>query len=137
MPSPSHQDFRLLFGNHPEVAVELARRAGAPLGRQFDRYELVDAEIDDPLRPGNTLRADLPIVCHRRGNPHRGLIFEVQLGDDPDKEWSTVLYRAGLCYRIRRPAWAVMWIPDAAVREPMRTRGFLLEPELRPKFVTP
>ncbi|MFO7567372.1 MAG: hypothetical protein R6X02_32310 [Enhygromyxa sp.] len=136
MPSSTHQDLKLLFSNHPQVAFELARRARIPLGREFDRYEVTDAEFDDPLRPGNAVQADLAIVGHRGGKPHRGLVFEIQLGDDPRKEWSTDLYRAALRYRIRRPVGAVMFTPDPTVRELIRRRRFVHEPQLRPRLVT-
>ncbi len=137
MESPTHEDLVEFFHNHLELACELARRAGVPFGRDYARLELVHTEFRNPLRPGKRVRADTAIVAYTGKKPRRGLVFEIQLGDHWDKQWSVVLYRAGLRFRLKRPAWAVMFCPDAEVRRSLSRRGFRAEPELRPPLITP
>jgi hypothetical protein len=136
MPTATHQAFVLLFRNHPAFAFELAGRAGAPLHGDYEQFEKVDAEFDDPLRAGNTVRADLAVVG-QFGELRRGLVLEVQLGIDPDKEWTIALYRAALRRRERCSAWALVVSPEPKVRASFRERMFGAEPELRPHVVTP
>ncbi|MFO7562145.1 MAG: hypothetical protein R6X02_05850 [Enhygromyxa sp.] len=137
MPTETHQNFVLLFLRHPELLFELARRAGASVDVVHDRIELTAAEFDDPLKAGNAVRADLAAVRRRGKKALRALALEVQLGRDRKKEWSSVLYRAALRYRLNCPAWTVFFSPDPEVREFLSTRMFEHEPELRPKVVTP
>ena len=137
MPSATHQNFVLLFRNHPEFTFELSRCAGVPLSHGYERLEEVAAEFDDPLMIGKTVRADLALAGHVDGCPRRALAFEVQLGEDADKEWTVALYRTALRRRMRCPAWSVVFSPDPKVRRGMLERMFGEEPELRPHVVTP
>ncbi|MFO7566272.1 MAG: hypothetical protein R6X02_26755 [Enhygromyxa sp.] len=127
----------LLFRTHPELAFELARRAGASMDAPCERIEVTAAEIDDPVTGGNTVRADLALVSYDGDDAQRALAIEVQLGPDKQKQWSTVLYRAGLRYNLSCPAWTLYFSPDAQVRESVYADMFVHEPELRPLVVTP
>lgn len=135
--SPTHQNFLLLFRRHPELTFELARRAGAPLPRAYQRFEEVSGEFDDPLQPGSSVRADLAMLGHLRQGKRRGLVLEVQLDIDLNKEWTLLLYRTGLRRRYKCPAWAVLFSPEANVRTSVIDRMFEHEPELRPFVITP
>ncbi|HLT39079.1 MAG TPA: hypothetical protein VK034_22500, partial [Enhygromyxa sp.] len=137
MPSETHQNFVLLFCTHPEVVFELARRANAAVEGPYERLEATAAEIDDPLQAGNAVRTDVAVVGYLGDEPQQALALEVQLGPDLQKEWSTVLYRAGLRYRLSCSAWTVFFSPDPQVRELIDTGMFQREPELRPLVVTP
>jgi hypothetical protein len=144
MPSATHQNFVLLFRNHPDLGIELARRAGVPLLDGFARLEEVAAEFDDPLLTGNTVRADLALAGYEArtlaadpNKPRQALVIEVQLGQEADKEWTIVLYRAGLRRKLKCSAWTIVFSPDAKVRAGVNERMFLEEPELRPQVVTP
>ena len=108
MPSPTHQNFVLLFRKHPELTFELARRARAPVADRYWRFEDAPTEFEDPLT-GNMVRADLGIVGHVNESRRRGLIVEVQLDIDPSKEWTIELYRAGLRRQHKGPAWVVLF----------------------------
>src|SRR5690606_6800064 len=121
----------------PELACALARRAGVPLVDGYERLEEVAAEFDDPMLTGNTVRADLAIAGHVDGKPRRALALEVQLRHEGDKEWTTVLYRAGLRRKLKCPAWALVFSPDADTRTGVVERMFVEEPELRPHVVRP
>ena len=142
MPSPTHQNFVLLFRRHPELTFELARRAGAPVTRECERFEDAAVEFEDPLT-GHQVRADLAIIGHvdpaqeSAAGQKEGLVFEVQLGVDASKEWTTVLYRAGLRRQHKCPAWTALFSPEAEVRAWVLERMFLREPELRPHIVMP
>jgi hypothetical protein len=135
--SPTHQHYVLLFRNHPELVFELARRAGAPVPETHGRFEKPETEFDDPLLSGNTVRADLALVEHVDERARRGFVLEVQLAVDLDKQWTTVLYRAGLRRRYRCPAWVIWFSPDEKVRDSVADSMFEDEPELRPLVVTP
>ncbi|HVI02932.1 MAG TPA: hypothetical protein VM869_29740, partial [Enhygromyxa sp.] len=60
-----------------------------------------------------------------------------QLGIDANKEWTIVVYRAGLRRDHKCPAWAVFFSPELSVRLDMQVRMFAVEPELRPYVITP
>ncbi|HVI01601.1 MAG TPA: hypothetical protein VM869_22955 [Enhygromyxa sp.] len=136
MPSPLHQNFVLLFDNHPELTFELARRAGAPLPLHYQRFEPSSAEFEDPVT-GTLVRADLAIVGHVNRHWRRGVVLEVQLDTDPDKEWTLALYRGGIRRKHRCPAWVVLFSPDPNVRRSVQEQMFVFEPELRPYVITP
>lgn len=137
MPGETHQNFVLLFRRHPAVVFELARRAGAPVDEPYDRLQEMATEVDIPMNLGNSVRTDVALAGYIGDEPHRALVFEVQLGHDLDKQWSIVLYRAGVRYHLSCPAWAMFFSPDARVRELLHTQMFQHEPELRPRVVTP
>ena len=149
MTSATHQNFVLLFQRHPELTFELARRSGVPLSDGYERLEQVDAEFEDPLWTAdelengrkstaiNAVRADLAIAGHVDGKPRRALALEVQLDHDAKKEWTIVLYRAGLRRKLECPAWALVFSPEPKVRARVQERMFLEEPELRPHVVKP
>jgi hypothetical protein len=82
------------------------------------------------------VRTDLALVGYLE-DPRHALSFEVQLDVDPDKEWSVVLYRAGLRRTLKCPTWAVFFSPDPKVRNDVCERRFREEPELRPYVVMP
>lgn len=91
--SPTHQNFLLLFRRHPELTFELARRAGAPLPRAYQRFEEVSGEFDDPLQPGSSVRADLAMLGHLRQGKRRGLVLEVQLDIDLNRRANPTAHR--------------------------------------------
>ena len=134
--SPTHQNFVLLFGSHPELTFELARRAGAPVAYDYERFEDAATEFDDPLT-GNPVRVDLALVGHVDADTRRGIALEVQLDVDLNKEWTMELYRAGLRRRHKCPAWVLVFTPEPSVRAAVLERMFVVEPELRPYVVTP
>jgi hypothetical protein len=61
MPSQTHQTLVLLFRDHPELVLELARRAGAPLGEGYERMEEIIPEFDNPLAARSAM-ADLALA---------------------------------------------------------------------------
>lgn len=136
MPSELHQNLVLLLREHLELTVELAIRAGVPITGTVLSIEETICEFDDPLDPCNPVVADLALIIHTTTGTF-GLVVEVQLGDDAQKEWTTVLYRAALRRRIESPAWSVVFSPEASVRRGLLQRMFGAEPELRPYVIMP
>jgi hypothetical protein len=136
MPSELHQNLVLLLREHPEFTVELAMRAGVPIPGTILAIEETSCELDDPLDPCNPVRADLAFILRTTVGTF-GLIIEVQLGNDGQKEWTIVLYRAALRRRLMAPAWAVVFSPSAAARRGLLRRMFAVEPELRPHVIMP
>jgi hypothetical protein len=137
MPSATHQTLLSLFRDHPELGFELARRAGAPLDEEFEWFEELTPEFDNPMSARVAVTADLATAGFVDGRPRRALVIEIQLGRDPDKEWTVVLYRVGLRHRLRCPTWAMVISPDPTVRAAFVEQMFLAEPELRPLVITP
>ncbi|MFO7562154.1 MAG: hypothetical protein R6X02_05895 [Enhygromyxa sp.] len=120
MPSETHQNFVQLFRDHPAVVFELARRAGAAVDEPdapYERLEATSTEVDDPVEAGNAVRADVAVASYVGETAQRALALEVQLGRDKNKQWSMVLYRAGLRYHLSCPAWTLYFSPDPQVRE--------------------
>ena len=137
MPSAIHQHLTFLFTSDPPLAFELARRAGAPIVARFEQIHAAATELDDPLAPGTSLRADLGLVGRLFGRARQGLVVEVQLGKDPGKEWSLPFYRGAVRWHLRCPAWVIVISPDPAVRAWLAEARFAEEPELRPLIITP
>lgn len=136
MPSELHQNLALLLREHLELTVELAIRAGVPITGTVLSIEETSCEFDDPLAPRSPVLADLALIIHTTTGTF-GLIVEVQLNEDDQKEWTTVLYRAALRRRIESPAWSVVFSPEASVRRGLLQRMFRAEPELRPHVIMP
>lgn len=137
MPSRSHQTFLLLFRRHPELAFNLARCAGMPISGKIESIEAVSTEFDDPLNPGRAVLADLAFVADVEGIPRCGLVLEVQLDEDPNKEWTIALYRTAMRRRHKCPVWVALFSPNPRVRRQIRERMFAFEPELRPHVIMP
>ena len=136
MPSELHQNLALVLREHLELTVELAIRAGVPITGTVLSIEETVCEFDDPLDPCNPVVADLALIIHTTTGTF-GLVVEVQLGEDDQKEWTTVLYRAALRRRIESPAWSLIFSPEASVRRGFLQRMFRVEPELRPYVIMP
>lgn len=135
--SATHQDILLLFREHPELVIDLARAAGVRMQRFHDQLDAADTEFDDPLHPGRTLRADLLVVASDAGKATAAIVFEIQLGRDAGKLWSMDFYRAAARYRHRCPTWTVVFSPIRRVITWARCELFTHEPHLAPVVITP
>jgi hypothetical protein len=112
MPSRLHEDLLRLFQNRPALAAELAREA---LHARLPEYR--EARVDSAnlsnLRP-TEYRADLVIVL-TRDQPVHGIVVEVQLAKDDDKEYVWPAYVCNLRNRIRSPVCLLVITIDEGV----------------------
>ncbi len=84
MPSRLHEDLLRLFQNRPALAAELARQALQAELPQYSEARVDSSNLSD-LRPAE-LRADLVVVLMQEAPVH-GIVVEVQLARDADKEY--------------------------------------------------
>lgn len=118
MPSTTHEALVQLFRDRPELAPELLRDA---LGVALPPYTDVRTESAELTEVAPTeYRADL-VVLLVEGKPVLGIIVEVQLSEDPDKQFSWPVYAATLRARLRCPACVLVVTPSAAVARWART----------------
>ncbi len=112
MLSRLHEDILRLFENRPTLAVELARDA---LRASFPEY--ADARVDSSnlsdLRPAE-YRADL-VVLLVRDRPVHGIVVEVQLARDEDKQYAWPAYVCNLRSRIRTAVCLLVITVDDSV----------------------
>jgi hypothetical protein len=136
MPSPRHELLVQVLREHPQVVVELLRAHGDDA--QSSTYEVIPAPASvSELEPAE-FRADLVLRRSAPGDPRGGdaLVVEVQLGIDPDKRFTWVLYVAGLRSRLRCPVDLVVLTLDdvvarwAAAPIAIDTRGSVLLPRV-------
>jgi hypothetical protein len=100
MPSYLHELLLLLFRNHSGSAADLLRQ----LDVQLPEYDAVRAESSDlnNLQPAE-YRADLVLFLVRGSHKALGIIVEVQLACDEDKQYAWPAYVANLRARHRCP----------------------------------
>jgi hypothetical protein len=120
MPSRLHEDLLRLFENRPALAAELAREALNAKLPEYREARVDSANLSD-IRPAE-YRADLVILLSQ-DRPVQGIVVEVQLARDEEKEYVWPAYVCNLRNRIRSPVcllvitvddgvarWASRWI---------------------------
>lgn len=100
MPSQRHETTLLLFRNRPTLAPDVLRDA---LQVELPEYSEVSFDSADltTVEPAE-YRADL-VVLLLNGKPVYGIIVEVQLSPDNDKQYAWPAYVANLHARLRCP----------------------------------
>ena len=135
MPSRLHEDLLRLFQNRPTLAAELAREA-----LQADLPPFAEARVDssnlNDIRPAE-YRADL-VVLLLRDQPVQGIVVEVQLTKDEEKEYVWPAYVCNLRNRIRSPVCLFVMTVDESVarwaRQPIELGG---ENRFKPWVLSP
>lgn len=112
MPSRLHEDLLRLFQNRPALAAELARGALHMRLPEYREARVDSADLSD-LRP-TEYRADLVILL-RQDRPVHGIVVEVQLARDDDKEYVWPAYVCNLRSRIRSPVCLLVITVDEGV----------------------
>lgn len=112
MPSRLHEDLLRLFQNRPALAAELARQALQAELPQYAEARVDSTNLSD-VRPAE-LRADLVVVLMQEGPVH-GIVVEVQLTRDADKEYVWPAYVCNLRNRIRSPVCLLVMTADETV----------------------
>ena len=105
MPSRLHEALLFLFRNRPELAPEILRKALSVELPEYTEVRIESAELSE-ARPVE-YRADL-VVLLLRGKPVLGIVVEVQLSEDGDKEYVWPAYMANLRQRIRCPVFLLV-----------------------------
>lgn len=114
IPSRLHEDLLRLFENRPTLAAELARDALHATLPSFTQARVDSSNLND-IRPAE-YRADL-VVLLLEGRPVQGIVVEVQLGRDEEKEYVWPAYVCNLHNRIRSPACLlVMTVEESVAR---------------------
>lgn len=112
MPSRLHEDLLRLFQNRPALAAELARDALQLKLPEYARARVDSTNLSD-LRPAE-YRADL-VVLLMQNDPVHGIVLEVQLAKDEDKEYVWPAYVCNLRNRIRAPVCLLVVTVDEEV----------------------
>lgn len=112
MPSRLHEDLLRLFQNRPALAVELVREALHASLPEYREARVDSANLSD-LRP-TEYRADLVILL-TQDRPVHGIVVEVQLARDEDKEYVWPAYVCNLRSRIRSPVCLLIITVDEGV----------------------
>lgn len=112
MPSRLHEDLLRLFQNRPALAAELAHEALHAKLPEYSEARVDSANLSD-LRPVE-YRADLVILL-TQDRPVHGIVVEVQLARDDDKEYVWPAYVCNLRSRIRSPVCLLVMTVDEGV----------------------
>lgn len=124
MPSRLHEDLLRLFENRPTLAAELAREALHANLPPFTEARVDSSNLSD-IRPAE-YRADL-VVLLLKDRPVQGIVVEVQLTRDEEKEYVWPAYVCNLRNRIRSPVCLLVMTVDESVarwaRQPIELGG--------------
>jgi|SRR5579872_1382345 len=124
MPSRLHEDLLRLFQNRPALAAELAREALHANLPPFSEARVDSSNLND-IRPAE-YRADL-VVLLLTDRPIHGIVIEVQLARDEEKEYVWPAYVCNLRNRIRSPVCLLVITVDENVarwaRRPIEIGG--------------
>ncbi len=124
MPSRLHEDLLRLFQNRPTLAAELAREALQANLPAFTEARIDSSNLSD-IRP-TEYRADLVILL-MQDRPVQGIIVEVQLSRDRDKEYAWPAYVCSLRGRTRCPVCLLVVTIEESVarwaRQPINLGG--------------
>lgn len=124
MPSRLHEDLLRLFENRPTLAAELARDALHATLPPFTQARVDSSNLND-IRPAE-YRADL-VVLLLEDHPVQGIVVEVQLARDEEKEYVWPAYVCNLRNRIRSPVCLLVMTVDESVarwaRRPIELGG--------------
>ena len=112
MPSHLHESLLLLFRNKPTLAPELLRDALHLQLPPYTEVRLDSADLTD-IQPAE-YRADL-VVLLLRGAPMLGIVVEVQLSADEDKQFVWLAYVANLRVRLKCPVYLLVVTADDSV----------------------
>lgn len=135
MPSRLHEDLLRLFQNRPTLAAELAREALHATLPEYSEVRLDSTNLSD-LRPAE-FRADLVLLL-LQDRPVHGIIVEVQLGRDEDKEYAWPAYVCNLRSRIRCPVCLlVVTLNEGIARWASRTVDLGGDNRFRPWVLEP
>lgn len=135
MPSRLHEDLLRLFQNRPALAAELAREALHAALPPFTEARVDSSNLSD-IRPAE-YRADL-VVLLVRDRPMQGIVVEVQLTRDEEKEYVWPAYVCNLRNRIRCPVCLLVVTVDESVarwaRRPIEIGG---DSQFKPWVLSP
>ena len=124
MPSRLHEDLLRLFQNRPTLAAEWAREALHADLPPFTEARVDSSNLND-IRPAE-YRADL-VVLLLSNRPIQGIVVEVQLARDEEKEYVWPAYVCNLRNRIRSPVCLLVITVDESVarwaRRPVEIGG--------------
>jgi hypothetical protein len=135
MPSRLHEDLLRLFQNRPALAAELASRALRAELPEYTEVRVDSANLSD-LRPAE-YRADLVILLMQSAPVH-GIIVEVQLARNEDKEYAWPAYVCNLRSRVRCPVCLlVVTLNEGVARWASRTIELGGENRFRPWVLGP
>jgi hypothetical protein len=113
MLSMLHEALVMLFRNEPRLAPELLRDALSVALPVWTRVDVKEATLTEIVP--TEYRADLVVLPERDGEPVFGIVVEVQLGRDEEKQWSWPLYASALRAKLRVPTCVLVVAPEPAV----------------------
>ena len=105
MPSSLHEELILLFRNRSELATELLKRARVDVP-EYTEIRVESEDLTD-LKPA-AYRADLVLLLLKEKQRALGIIVEVQLSVDTDKQYTWPAYLANFRARIRCPVYLLV-----------------------------
>ena len=112
MPSYRHELILLLFRNRSASAADLLRELDVQIP-EYDEIRTESSDLSD-IRPAE-YRADLVLFLMRGSRKMLGVIVEVQLGCDEDKQYAWPAYVANLRARHRCPVCLLVITTEEAV----------------------
>ena len=116
MPSSLHEGLLVPFRNRPQLAAELLGdilrvRQAEPIRTAYDSVAIAEADLTQ-IMP-TEYRADL-VVLHRSQDASLGIVIEVQLNQDENKEYTWPLYAAAVRAKHRCRAACVLVVTSSA-----------------------
>lgn len=133
MPSSLHEALVDLFRQHPPLAADLLT---GPLKLDLPAFHQARLESGDLTEVTPTeYRADaIVVLTGKDGTPVLGVVVEVQLNPDPDKQWTWPYYLIAPRARLRCPTVLLVVCPDprtaarCATPIPLGHPGLVLQP---------
>jgi hypothetical protein len=126
MPTPIapfslRQSIAMLLRDDPELAFELASRAGAPELPDGLKIRSVDTEYPDPHDPSKVHRTDLVLVAYASFAgleiPVQAVVVEVLDRVDPSRPPGWMVYPEAVRQRYGCPGRVVIFALDSEVRD--------------------
>ena len=149
MPSPLHEAFVTFFNTHHESAIRLAAGLGLDLRAPSSHWRLVSGSFGDPGLSGKQFEADIvlaafpsntdsaPTLSQVDSPALAALVVEPQLGFEPEKAVSWLVYRAGVGARYGTcPQWVLMLTPIPSLPLTYQRQVYPDQAEHWPLFVT-
>lgn len=105
MPSPLHEELILLFRNRSGLAPDLLKRVQVDVPEYTDIH--IESEDLTDLKPA-AYRADLVLLLRKGKQRALGIIVEIQLSVDVEKQYTWPAYLVNLRARIRCPVYLLI-----------------------------